>query len=118
MEDLECMWNKLDVDFFRKFINLHSQLSFKKKTQSDFNKFVLDNKAKFDNPAYLKIFSEIIELSDEQFYENNYAMCKVFYDFLENNPEWNKLNWRLRIDIRLRIFQEKFKEFILRHQYN
>lgn len=104
-------WPEIDMDFFKEFVNLYNQVAFRKKTQEDFNKFVLENKDKLNNPDYLSVFSEDVELLDI-FYKENFEMCKFFYDFMEETPGWIHLDYGLRTSMRLAIFQDLFKKYL------
>jgi hypothetical protein len=100
------------MDFLKEFISLHNQVCVGKKTQEEFNSFVIENKDKFDNPDYLQIFSERIDLFNKDYYKENFDVCKIFYDFMVNNPDWQKLDFWLRTFIRLGTFQDEFKDFL------
>lgn len=110
--DFRAQWKSVDMDFFKEFISLHNQMSFGQKTQSDFNKFVIEHQEKFDNPDYLQIFAENITLFNEEFYRENLEMCKVFYNFMQNNPDWRKLPFGLRTSMRLGTFEDEFKKIL------
>ena len=113
MGDFREQWVKVDMEFFKEFAHLHNLVCFNKKTQSELNDFVLKNKEKFNNPDYLQIFAENVEVFNEDFYNENIEMCKIFFDFMESNPDWVKLDFGLRTAIRLGSFQDKFRDFLL-----
>lgn len=110
--DIIEQWNKVDMDFLREFLSIHNKVCCKKKTQKEFNTFVLDNKDRFDNPNYLQVFVKNVVVYKKEFYEENFDMCKVFYDFMQNNPDWNKLNYGLANTVKLDCFEDDFKEFL------
>lgn len=112
MVDFREQWPKVDWDFLKELANLHNQVSCGFKTQEDFNNFILSNKDKINNPDYLQIFAENIELFDEEFYKANFEMCKLFFDFMQSNPDWSKLSFGLRTFMRLGCFEDSFKEFL------
>ncbi|QUH21950.1 hypothetical protein [Alkaliphilus sp. B6464] len=112
MNNFKGQWPKLDWDFFKEFAKLHNEVCMKKRTQQEFSEFVIRNKEKFNNPDYLQVFSENIELFNEEFYNANYEMCKIFYDFMQKNPDWNKFDFGLKTCIRLGSFEDSFKEFL------
>ncbi len=111
MEDLKNKWPEVDINFMKEFANIHNQVALRVKTQEEFNKFVIENKEKFNNPDYLQVFALNADLVEE-FYENNFEVCKIFYDFIEDNPELFELDYGLRTLMRLVIFQETFKKFL------
>lgn len=111
MEDFRTQWQKVDMDFLKKLIALHNQITFNKQPESEFDKFVLDNKDKLNNPDYLQVFSERIELTKE-YIGDHLEMCEFFYDFMRNNPDWQKLDFDFRSSIRLSMFEDLFAEFI------
>lgn len=112
MKDFKEQWNKVDMEFFHQFLQLHNEVCLEEKTQADFNTFVLENKTKIDNPDYLQIFIENVRIFDKDFYKENFDMCKTFYDFMENNPDWSKLDFGFRTAIRLGSFEDDFKEYL------
>lgn len=105
-------WPEIDMVFFKEFLIINNMIAFRKKTQEDFNKFVIDNKEKFNNPDYMQVFAENVQLFDKEFYKANFEMCKVFYDFMQAEPGWIHLNFGLRTSIRLESFEDSFKNFL------
>ena len=105
-------WNQFDMDFMIELLNLHNKVYLKEKTQEDFNNLVIKNKDKIDNPNYLQVFSENVMVFNIGFYRDNFDMCKIFYDFMVNNPEWVDLDFGLGTLLRLQVFQDTFTEFL------
>lgn len=113
MKELEkSEWKEVNWDFFEELAKIHNLVCFKEKEIKEFNDFVLQNKEKINNPIYLNVFSEQIELHDEQFFENNFEMCKVFYDFMQENANWIKVDYGFRGTIRLKSFEDSFKNYL------
>ena len=105
-------WPKVDMDFMHEFIKLHNMVCVGKKMEDDMRKFVLNNKDKFNNPDYLQIFSEAVQIFDHDYYKDNHDLCKVFYDFMVSNTEWRNLDFGLRTAIRLGSFEDDFKAYL------
>ena len=109
--DLKEKWEKVDIDFLKQMVVLHNKISLGKIEEGEFDKFVLENKEKLNNPDYLQIFSERMSPLPD-YYQKHFEMCKFFYDFMVANPEWEELNFDLRTFIRLGVFQDTFKTYL------
>lgn len=109
--DKEKSWPNVDMDFLREFTKLHNEVAFNRKNQGEFNKFVIDNKEKLNNPDYLQVFIENCEITDK-FFKENFETCKLFYDFMISNPEWKNLGYGLRTFMRLEAFEYLFEKII------
>lgn len=111
--DVHAMWPPIDKDLFRQLILLHNRASIgDAESEKEFDDFVLANKSRFNNPDYLQVFAERIDPLDTDYYRTHFEMCKVFYDFMQNNSDWKKLPFSLRTYIRLGLFEDTFKKFI------
>jgi len=104
-------WNKVDMEFLHEMIKLHNDINFEKKDECEFDNFILENKAKFDNPDYMQVFSERVELLDEYF-DEHLELCQFIYDFMQANQDWRKLEFSFRTSIRLSMFEDLFKEHL------
>lgn len=104
-------WPERDVDFFIQLVTLHNEIMLNKKEENEFDQFVLENKSRFNNPDYLEIFVERINIKKEYFKEHE-EVCRFFFDFMKKNPDWKKLNFGFRTHTRLNKFEELFKEYI------
>lgn len=109
--DFREQWEKVDWDFLKQLVGLHNAISLGKKEEKTFDQFVLDNQEKLNNPDYLQVFSERMS-PDADYYDEHFEMCHFFYTFMENNPDWQKLEFGLRTFIRLGVFQDTFKEYL------
>lgn len=115
--DFREQWEKVDVDLFKSLIKLHNDIVMERKKESDFDDFVLSNKERLNNPDYLQIFAERVEILDEYF-EEHYEMCKFFYDFMKDNEDWCKLDFSLRTYMRLGLFEDSFEEYLNQKKTN
>ncbi|WP_242249164.1 hypothetical protein [Bacillus cereus group sp. BfR-BA-01328] len=104
-------WEKVDREFFIKFINIHNEILSGNKDEKDFDEFVLKNKEKLNNPDYLQIFAERMN-STVDYFHTHFEMCQFFYSFMEDNPEWKQLPFGLRTYLRLGMFEDLFKEYL------
>lgn len=109
--DFREQWEKADMDLIRKLADLHNQICMKDVDEREFDGFVLKNKERINNPDYLQIFAARISFHSEYFNEH-FEMCKLFYDFMQNNPDWQKLNFGFSTLIRLGLFEDEFKEHL------
>lgn len=104
-------WPKVDEKFIRELANIHNLISFREKEAIEFDTFVLENKEKINNPIYLNIFASRIQLTKEYF-QVHFEVCKLFYDFMEGNPDWMESNFGFSTLIRLGVFQDTFAEYM------
>lgn len=88
------------MGFFSELVELHNAVTFGEKEEKEFDKFVLENKEKFNNPEYLQIFAERMSPLP-RYYDEHLEMCQFFYNFMENNPDWGNFNFNLRTFIRV-----------------
>lgn len=109
--DFRDQWEKVDMDFLKQFVFLHNQISFGEKDEKEFDDFVLNNKNKLNNPDYLQVFAARVRLNPD-YYREHYDMCYFFYDFMQNNPDWEKLDFPFSTYLVLKIFEESFKEHL------
>lgn len=98
-------------DLMRKLVDLHNQICFKDVDEQAFDTFVLENKERMNNPDFLQIFAARISFHPEYFSEH-FEMCKLFYNFMLNNPDWKKLNFGFSTLIQLGFFEDEFKEYL------
>lgn len=108
-------WNNVDMEFMHEMIKLHNDITFERKDENEFDNFILVNKRKFDNPDYMQVFSERVELLDEYF-DEHMELCQFIYDFMQTNQDWRKLDFSFRTAIRLGMFEELFKEYLEKSQ--
>jgi len=108
---------KTDWDFFSELVELHNAVTFGEKEEKEFDKFVLENKEKFNNPEYLQIFAERMSPLP-RYYDEHLEICQFFYGFMENNPDWENFNFNLRAFIRLKAFQDTFKKYLAEKKEN
>jgi hypothetical protein len=105
-------WPKVDMDFLKQLISLHNEIAIKEKEEKEFDLFIMANKEKINNPDYLQVFAERVQITTD-YYKEHYEVCRFFYDFMQENPEWRELPFGLRTYMRLGIFEETFKEFLI-----
>lgn len=104
-------WPKVDKKFIRELAKLHNQIAFREKDENEFDQLVLANKEKINNPVYLDIFASRVQLTKEYF-QNHLEVCKLFFEFMEGNPEWIESGFGFSTSIRLGIFQDTFSEYM------
>lgn len=109
--DVREQWEAVDVEFYKELIGLNNDISVGKKEEKEFSQFVLKNKEKFTNPDYLQIFAERVSLT-EKYLKENEEMCTIFFTFMKENEDWKQLDFSVRTDLRLGLFEDTFKEFL------
>lgn len=110
-KELVKQWEPVNMDFFKKLVQLHNAISLEKKSDNEFSDFVLSNKEKFNNPDYLQIFAEWVEITDE-FFDEHIELCKFVHQFMKDNSDWTRLNFGLKTHIRLGMFEDLFEEYL------
>lgn len=104
-------WEPVDMEFMREFLGLHNAIVVKRKTEEEFDQFVLDHKEKFNNPDYLQVFAERVQI-DKEYFAKHQEVCQFFYEFMKNNADWEELPFGFRTYMRLGVFSDTFEEFL------
>lgn len=105
-------WEPVDMEFMKEFLGLHNAIVMKRKSEEEFDQFVLEHKVKLNNPDYLQVFAERVQIEAEYF-KNHKEVCQFFYDFMKSNPDWEGLPFGFRTYMRLGIFFDTFEEFLI-----
>jgi len=112
--DFREQWEKVDMDFMKQLIKIHNEIVVGEREENDFDKFVLENKEKFNNPDYLQVFAKRIELTDEYF-AKHFEMCEFVWKFMRKNPDWKKLDFNLSDYLILGLFEDTFGTYYIFH---
>jgi hypothetical protein len=109
--ELVKQWPKVDKDYLKKLISLQNGIVVGRHKENEFDDFILNDKEKFNNPDYLQVVAERVELSND-FFNEHLDLCQFIYQFMKTNSDWEKLGFGLRADMRLGMFQDLFEEYL------
>jgi len=109
--DFRQQWPSVDKSFLKELVDIHNETVIKKRVEGDFETFILEQQERFNNPDYLQIAIARIKPVAE-YYDNQFQYCSFIFDFMNKNPDWEKLNFGFLEKIRMAVFYDTFEVYL------
>lgn len=98
-------------EIFRHLANLHNSISCKRIDELEFDNYVLSNVDLLDNPDYLLILIERIDIDDD-YYIVHHDLCLFIYNLILKYPDCYNNDYGLRTCLRIGLFEDSFKSYL------
>lgn len=101
-------------DFVREYAKRYNLYAIGDMDFKPVEDFILSNKERVNRVELLIIFISSIRI-EKDFFSKHFDYCKVFYDYMINDEDYEEKIDSFSLFIRLGFFQETFEDYLKEH---